>query len=104
MDSASVVELPVLKACRTGTGSPLYNVKSAYSMSFQNTYAPAPPTICPYPFSIWVSGGPKAGAMVEEICGQPNDGVVFHGSSTVGVLLASMPQIVSLPNSLSVSA
>ena len=73
-------------------------------MSFQNTYAPAPPTIWPYPFSMWVKGGPKAGAMVEEICGQPNEGVVFQGSSTVGVLLASMPQIVSLPNSLSVSA
>src|SRR6516162_4978389 len=73
-------------------------------MSFQNAYAPAPPTIWPYPLSIWVSGGPKAGAMVEEICGQPNAGVVFQGSSTVGVLLASMPQIVSLPNSLSVSA
>ena len=42
--------------------------------------------------------------MVEEICGQPNEGVVFQGSSTVGVLLASMPQIVSLPNSVRVSA
>ena len=42
--------------------------------------------------------------MVEEIGGQPNAGVVFQGSSTVGVLLASMPQIVSLPNSLKVSA
>jgi hypothetical protein len=51
-----------------------------------------------------VSGGENAGAMVEEICGQPQEGVVFHGSSTVGALLASMPQIVSWPNSLNVSA
>src|SRR5277367_6063073 len=73
-------------------------------MSFQNTYAPAPPTIWPNPLSRWVNGGPNAGAIVEEIGGQPNEGVVFQGSSTVGVLLASMPQIMSLPNSLSVSA
>ncbi len=47
-----------------------------------------------------VEGGPKAGAMVEEICGQPHEGVVFHGSSTVGALLASMPQIVSFAEQL----
>ena len=57
-------------------------------MSFQNTYAPAPPTIWPYPSSMWVQGGPKAGAIVDEIAATPKKvscSRVLHCLRVVGV-------------------
>src|SRR5215472_68653 len=89
--------------CGLPTCCDRYSAAFIYRWLFHMPNTPMPPTSCARP-PLMIGEALGAGAQSLATQGKPHAGVVFHRSSTVGLLLKSTPYTNSFPPSFVVFA